>query len=396
MTAIILKPGRERAVLGRHPWIFSGAEARLEGEAGSGETVEVLSSNGEWLARAAYSPHSKIRARIWTWDQDCSVDAQFFERRIQQAAQRREAWIDPSQISAFRLVFAEADNLPGIIVDRYQSTLVVQFLSAGVELHREQILDILYAMPGVDGVYERSDVEVRKLEGLETRTGLCRGTDPGPRMVLEECDLKLIVDIHHGHKTGFYLDQRENRRLIRDLPDKGRMLNCFSYTGAFSAAGLLGGASEVLSIDASADALDLARETIALNGLDSARADFITGDVFQELRTLRDRGMSFDTIILDPPKFAPTAAQVKRASRGYKDINLLAFKLLSPGGRLVTFSCSGGIKRDLFQKIVADAALDAGVDVVIERTLSQPPDHPVGLQFPESRYLKGLVCRTMA
>ncbi|MBN1264389.1 MAG: class I SAM-dependent methyltransferase [Anaerolineales bacterium] len=395
MTDLILKPGRERSVLNRHPWIFSGAVAKLEGDVLSGGTTEVLSSEGEWLARGAYSPHSKIRLRIWTWEQNQLIDEQFFRSRILRAASLRSDWLQKDGVKSYRLFYAESDGLPGLIVDRYQDFLVLQFLSAGPEYWRETILDMLFEIPDVSGIYERSDVEVRKLEGLELRTGLCRGKEPGQDLLLEEGFLKIRVDIKNGHKTGFYLDQREHRRLIHDLPGKGRMLNCFCYTGAFTTAALLGGASEVVSIDSSEDAITLAREHIKLNNLNQDKAHFIVGDVFKELRTLRDKGESFDTIVLDPPKFAPTVSQAKGAARGYKDINLLAFKLLKPGGRLITFSCSGGIHRDLFQKIVADAARDAGVDAVIEKTLSQPADHPISLQFPESRYLKGLVCRVV-
>jgi len=299
------------------------------------------------------------------------------------------------QVNAYRIIFAESDGLPGVIADRYGTTIVVQFLSAGAEFWRETILHALWELKPVDTIYERSDVEVRKLEGLAERTGLCRGADPPQMIELIEEKMVLHVDVICGHKTGFYLDQREHRRMIMELPDKGRMLNCFCYTGAFTVAGMIGGAKECVSIDSSADAVNLAQDHVKLNQLDSSMTEFIVGDVFSELRTMRDRRESFDTIILDPPKFAPTASQAQQAARGYKDINLLAFKLLRPGGRLITFSCSGGISRDLFQKIVAGAARDAAVNGVIERTLCQPADHPISLQFPESRYLKGLVCRVV-
>jgi 23S rRNA (cytosine1962-C5)-methyltransferase len=392
---VILKPGRERSILNRHPWIYSGAVSEIAGNIDPGETAEVFTSNGEWVARGAYSPQSQIRVRIWTWDQDQEIDPDFIKDRIHRSDSLRGDRFKKTPVSAYRLVYAESDGLPGLIVDRYLDFLVVQFLSSGSEYWRESILDILFSLPAISGIYERSDVEVRKLEGLEPRTGLCRGKEPGDRLLLDEGGLKILIDIRTGHKTGFYLDQREHRRLIQDLPNKGRMLNCFCYTGAFSIAALIGGASEVLSIDSSQEAIKLAKEHVQLNNLNSDNAHFIVGDVFKELRTLRDKGEFFDTIVLDPPKFAPTASQAKSAARGYKDINLLAFKLLKPGGRLITFSCSGGIRRELFQKIVADAARDAGVDSVIEKTLSQPADHPISLQFPESRYLKGLVCRVL-
>ncbi len=395
MNQIRLKPGRERSLLNRHPWVFSGAIEKTIGDPAPGETVEIVSSNGEWLAHGAYSPTSSIRARVWSWDRNESIGELFFKRRIQRSSDMRDALFSNKTIDAYRVIFAESDGLPGVIADRYNQTIVVQFLSAGAEFWREVILNSLWEQESVETIYERSDVEVRKLEGLEERTGLCRGMDPPQKIELVEENVVLNVDVRSGHKTGFYLDQRDHRQMIKELPDKGRLLNCFCYTGAFTVAGMIGGAQESISIDSSADAVDLAREHIKLNQLGSSRAEFIVGDVFSELRTMRDRRESFDTIILDPPKFAPTASQVQQAARGYKDINLLAFKLLRPGGRLITFSCSGGISRDLFQKIVADAARDAAVNGVIEKTLSQPADHPISLQFPESRYLKGLVCRVV-
>lgn len=409
MTALTLKPGREKSLLRHHPWIFSGAVASVDGNAGLGETVDILSAKGEFLAKAAYSPHSSIRARAWSW-LDAAIDTAFLKTKLDAAIKKRltterteslekaqknsvNSVFSVVKTNAQRLVHAESDGIPGLIVDRYgDDLLVIQVLTAGAEYWRETIADLLVDLTGIPNIYERSDVDVRSLEGLEPRTGILRGTLP-ENVTIEEHSIKFKVDIINGHKTGFYLDQRENRHLVGQLAKNRDVLNCFCYTGGFSIHAAAGGARSVLSIDASGDALKLGAENVALNGQLSEIHEWLEGDVFKELRTFRDSRKSFDLIILDPPKFAPTKAQVKRAARGYKDINLLAFKLLRPGGILVTFSCSGGIDMPLFQKIVADAALDAGVDAQIVQKLGQGADHPTALNFPEGEYLKGLVCR---
>lgn len=397
--SIILKPGREKSLLRRHPWIFSGAIHHMDEEpalrqaqgSASGSTVDLLSFNGEFLARAAFSPHSQIRARVWTFD-DEPVDKEFFRKKIQSAIRSRDTWHLERDTDATRLIYAESDYLPGLIVDRYTDVLIMQSLTAGSEFWKETIADILVEETSVKNIYERSDADVRELEGLPPITGFLRGTIPESRITIHEHDLKFFVNFSEGHKTGFYLDQRTNRLRVRELAKDRDVLDCFSYTGGFSAYALSGGAKSVLSVDSSADALELCKENIALNDLSATRHATLEGDVFQLLRKFRDEARSFDMIILDPPKFAPTAAQTEKAARGYKDINLLAFKLLRPGGVLVTFSCSGGVDAGLFQKIVAGAALDAGVDAQIIEHLSQAADHPVSLHFPEGTYLKGLVC----
>ncbi len=392
MNSLILKAGREKSVLNRHPWIFSGAVARVDGAPASGETVCVRSSQREALGWAAYSPDSQIRARMWSWRPEESIDADFLRGRLRQSLALRSAFFPSEDTNAVRLVHAELDGLPGLIVDRYGDVLVVQCLTAGVELWRETLADLLVELTGVQTIYERSDVDVRKLEGLPERTGMLRGECPEEKLAITENGLRFWVDVKRGHKTGFYLDQRDNRELLRRASRDREALNCFAYTGGFAVYALAGGARSVLSVDTSAGALALGEENLALNGLPAERAEWLEGDVFQVLRALRDRARSFDLIVLDPPKFAPTLAQAEKAARGYKDINLLAFKLLRPGGLLFTFSCSGGISRDLFQKIVAGAALDAGVDARMHTWLSQAADHPVALNFPEGAYLKGLVC----
>ena len=394
MHRVVLKPGKEKSLARRHPWVFSGAIARADESIAPGETVQLRAADGHFLALAAWSPKSQIRARVWSFDETGQVDAAFFARRIKHALQRRPAH-PPG--TAMRLIHGESDSLPGLIVDRYADTLVAQFLSTGTDKWRDVIADALIDSTGLKHLYERSDADVRQLEGLPPHSGPLRGT-PATKVGIEEHGIDLTVDIAHGHKTGFYLDQSANRRIVRDLAAARpgiEALNCFCYTGAFSLGLLRGGASKVLSIDSSGPALDIARKNVEANGFEAGRAEWREADVFSALRELRDAGRTFDLIILDPPKFAPTPASVERAARAYKDINLLGFKLLKPGGHLVTFSCSGGVNADLFQKIVAGAALDAGVDAVIEQRLAGAIDHPVRLAFPEGEYLKGLILRKL-
>lgn len=395
MPDLLLKPGREKSLLRHHPWIFSGAVAKQKGAVKPGETVEVISDQGDFLAKAAYNPMSQIVGRVWTWSDAENVNPDLLEKLLRLSIEARKSTCpDIPQEGALRLVYAESDRLPGLIVDRYADTLVVQFLSAGAEFWRETILDLLVKLTGITSIYERSDVDVRKLEGLPERSGLARGAEPPERTVIVENSLRFNIDVRMGHKTGFYLDQRNNRVKIREMVRDKDVLDCFCYTGGFSINAMHGGAKSVLSIDSSADALERARENLSMNMPgENERITWQEGDVFQVLRGLRDRNTKFDLVILDPPKFAPTAAQVERAARGYKDINLLGLKLLRPGGVLITFSCSGGVSEDLFQKIVAGAALDGGVQAQILERLTQSPDHPVALNFPEGAYLKGLVIR---
>jgi 23S rRNA (cytosine1962-C5)-methyltransferase len=395
-ATLLVKPGREKSLLRRHPWVFSGSVSAVQGEPSSGETVDIRDTRGRFLARAAYSPHSQIRARVWTWDEAEQVDESFFRRRLQQSLSARQALLNPLPDGAMRLVHAESDCIPGLIVDRYARTLVIQFLSAGPEYWRDLLADLCLELTGLEYLFERSDTDARRLEGLADHNGPLRGGVPADTNIIQENGLLYQVDILHGHKTGFYLDQRLNRARVRDLSGDRDVLDCFSYTGGFTISALAGGASSVLSVDASEPALLQLEHNLALNQLPLERSETIDGDVFQLLRGFRDRGRNFDMIVLDPPKFAQSASQVQHAARGYKDINLLAFKLLRPGGLLVTFSCSGAISEDLFQKIVAGAALDAGVHAQIMERLSQSPDHPVALNFPEGAYLKGFVIRVEA
>jgi 23S rRNA (cytosine1962-C5)-methyltransferase len=388
---IRLKPGREKSLRRRHPWIFSGAVDEVAGAPKAGDTVEVRDAAGKALASAAYSPASQIRARVWSFDASREIDADFLRGRLQRALRLREALEAGRHTNALRLVHAESDGLPGLVVDRYADVLVAQFLSVGAERWREAILDALLEATGAEAIFERSDAEVRLLEGLEPRAGFARGNRAASRCPIIEYGLNFRVDVAQGQKTGFFLDQRENRNRVRALAHGRRVLDAFCYTGGFSIAALAGGAERVTAIESSGPALEVARENLAANPLDAARVDFVQADVFAHLRALRDRGESFDLAVLDPPKFAPTAAQARNAARAYKDINLLAFKLLAPGGLLATFSCSGGVPAELFQSIVAGAALDAGVEAKIIERFSAAPDHPVALEFPEGEYLKGLL-----
>jgi len=391
MARLILKPGREKSLLRRHPWIFSGAVHRIAGDPGLGETIEVRASTGAFMAWAAYSPASQITARVWDFVESTQIDRGFFRTRLQRAIEMRSAVLSPGPAHAMRLVHGESDGLPGIVVDRYASTVVIQLSSAGGYHWRDTLVGLLVEITKAQTVFERSDSEVLQLEGLALGVGLRHGTPLAGAIKFEENGLQLLADVEYGHKTGFYLDQRDNRSLLRTLVAGRAVLDCFCYTGGFTLSALAAGAASVLAIDSSADSLAAARTHLELNRLSGA--ELLEGNVFQVLRRLRDQARSFDVVVLDPPKFAPTAALAERAARGYKDINLYAFKLLKPGGLLLTFSCSGGLSRELFQKIVADAAIDAGVDAQILRWLGAASDHPVALGFPEGEYLKGLLCR---
>ena len=410
MATLTLHPGKEKSVLRCHPWLFSGAVAQLEGRARPGDTVDVVSHAGRALARAAWSPASQIRARVWSFDPEEVIDHAFFKRRVAAAVARRAALPELAGLQGLRLIHAESDGLPGVIADRYGDTVVLQLTTAGADKWRAAIADSLHKATGCARIYERSDVEMRKLEGLQPVTGWILDSllPPGgaqlaneaggerESLVIEENGVRMTVDIVAGHKTGFYLDQRDNRRRVADLAHGRRVLNCFCYTGGFSLQALAGGAREVLSVDSSGPALAIAQGNLALNPqLDASRAIWLEADVFTGLRTLRAAGERYDLIILDPPKFAHTAAHADRAARAYKDINLHALQLLAQGGLLMTYSCSGGVSAELFQKIVAGAALDAGASTQMRARIVQrlqgTADHPVDLAFPEGDYLKGLL-----
>ena len=390
MHTVIIKVRRDHSLRRRHPWVFSGAIARVIGRPEPGETVALFTADGQPLGLGAYSPASQIRVRLWDADEKCSIDAEFFRRRIARAATRRQGCPRLQQTDAYRLINAESDGLPGLIVDRYADFAVCQFLAAGVEAWKPDIVAALRQEIPLSGIFERSDPEVRGKEGLPPATGNLWGETPPQPIVIREGPLSFEVDVHNGHKTGFYLDQRENRRLLAAYASDAEVLNAFSYTGAFGLWALFGGARNVTHVDSAAEALAAAGRHTRLNGFETQRVTLIQADVFQQLRRYRDEGRRFDLIVLDPPKFAASISQVSRAARGYKDINLLAFKLLRPAGRLFTFSCSGHMERNLFQKIVSDAALDAERSACVLHHLGQAPDHPVALNFPEGEYLKGM------
>lgn len=389
MKTLRLKPGKERSLQRRHPWIFDSAIAKGSGDAG--ETVRVEASDGQFLAWAFTSPASKISARVWSFEESQRIDASFFIAKVQASTKARSRFDIKSD--GQRLIHGESDGLPGLIVDQYGDTLVAQFLSTGAERWKTVLTDALLATTGLTKLYERSDTNARKLEGLESAAGWLRGDGP-VELTLREHGWQLSLDIATGHKTGFYLDQRDSRQKFAEHAQRlgfERVLNCFCYTGGFTVAALAGGAAHVTSIDSSGPALERAAANVALNGFAPERATFLDADVNASLRGFLEAGRTFDAIVLDPPKFAPTAAHAERAARAYKDINRLAFKLLEPGGVLFTYSCSGGISADLFHKIIASAGADAGVDGFITERLGGAPDHPMTLEFPEGEYLKGLI-----
>ena len=393
MAKVLLKRGREKPVLNRHPWIFSGAIKCIEGEVADGDVVEVADYQRRFLARGYLNRRSQITVRLLSWDEGEVIGRDFWRRQLERAVASRQALADDPSTDAYRLVNAESDLLPGLILDRYGDYLVAQFLTLGIERWKAELISLLADLLKPRSIYERSDVEVRKKEGLAQVCGLLHGEEPPDLMEMTENGYRFWVDIKTGHKTGFYLDQRENRqKLTRYCRDK-EVLNCFAYTGAFAVYAAAAGAGRITNVESSAEALELARRNMALNGFADRDDEYVAGDVFQVLRGYRDQGRTFDLIILDPPKFAYSQHQVESACRGYKDINLLAMQIMAPGGILFTFSCSGLVSPGLFQKVLFGASVDARRDVQIIEKLSQAADHPVLLTFPESEYLKGFVCR---
>lgn len=392
MQSVTLKKSADSFIKRKHPWIFSGAIEKVEGNPTNGQTVQIFTSNKNAIGFGSFSPSSQIRVRIWSFDPEEIIDLDFFRMKISAASELRNQVVDISQTNVYRIINAESDGLPGIIIDRYSDYLVCQFLTSGAEFYKKMIVEILDEIIKPSGIYERSDVEVRTKEGLQPAKGLLRGKNPDDLIEVKENELKFLVNIKEGHKTGFYIDQRDNRKLVSEFSKGKKVLNCFSYTGGFSVYALASGAKKVTQIESSASAIELSSKNFELNNLNSSLVENINGDVFEVLRKFRDERKTFDLIILDPPKFAESAAQIQKAARGYKDINLLAMKLLNPGGVLFSFSCSGHISQELFQKIVSDAALDSGREVKFIKQLTQSADHPVALNFPEGLYLKGLVC----
>lgn len=395
-ASIYLAKGREKSVIRRHPWIFSRGIDKVEGNPQLGETVDVLAHDGKWLAKAAYSPESQIRARVWSFEKQ-DINKAFFVKRLQDAQLLRQEVIERDGLTGYRLIAAESDGMPGVTIDRYQNFFVCQLLSAGAEHQKQNIVDALVEVFPDCNVYERSDVAVRKKEGLKETTGVLHGEMPPKSVVIEENGVKISVDIVGGHKTGFYLDQRDSRQQAMKYVKDKEVLNCFSYTGGFGLYALKGGAKRVINADVSQLALDTAKFNAELNEFDISkkRAVFLNADVFKLLREYRDQGTQFDVVIMDPPKFAESKAQLNGACRGYKDINMLAMQILKPGGTLLTYSCSGLMDQVLFQKIIADAAVDAGRSVKFVERFEQAADHPTDTAYPEGFYLKGFACKVL-
>ncbi|MDX1614299.1 MAG: class I SAM-dependent methyltransferase [Candidatus Promineifilaceae bacterium] len=397
-ATLVLKPGREKPVLNRHPWVFSGSIRHIRsGDPDPGDLVTITAHDGRFLARAYYNPQSQITARILTWDPDEALDADFWHARLDQARRLRSLLELEPKTNAYRLVNGEADGVPGLIVDRYGDFLVLQALTLGIDVRKRMLIETAAALFQPIGIVERSDVSVRKKEGLDEVRGLVWGVDPPDSVTVRENDHLFEVDLMRGHKTGLYLDQRQNRNKVcqPNLVRGRKILNVFSYTGGFAVYAAVSGAAQIINIDESATSIDMARKNLALNATNRQQDKYLTGDAFTLLREFRDTGQSFDMVILDPPKFAHSRRDVEAACRGYKDLNWLALRLLRPDGLLATFSCSGRVSADLFQKVVFSAAVDADRHVQIVQQLSQAADHPVSLTFPESAYLKGFLCRVI-
>jgi 23S rRNA (cytosine1962-C5)-methyltransferase len=390
-ATVILQPEREKSLLRHHPWVFEGAVAKVTGRCRAGDTVDVLSSQGTWLARGAYSPSSQIRVRIWTFNRNEAVDNAFFCRKIASALALKQNIMAMANTNACRLIAAESDGLPGVTIDLYDKVAVLQLLSAGADKQREKITWALQKCLPDTKMFERSDVDVRKKEGLEPLIQPLSDDVP-EEIAIKEDNINILVNIKTGHKTGFYLDQRDNRAAAARYAKDKSVLNCFSYTGTFACHALKGGARHVTNVDVSQPALDLAAQHLEINDFNADLATHVKGDVFNVLREYHNDNQQFDMVILDPPKFVDSKASLNRACRGYKDINMYGIHAVKPGGILLTFSCSGLMPTDLFQKIVADAALDAGRSVKILERLSQAPCHPVSSNFPEGYYLKGFIC----
>ncbi|WP_282177376.1 class I SAM-dependent methyltransferase [Vibrio nereis] len=394
--AIYLVKGREKSLRRKHPWVFSRGISKVEGEPALGETVDIFTHDGKWLAKAAYSPNSQIRARVWSFNKE-DINKAFFVKRIQGAQLLREDIIERDSLTGYRLIAAESDGLPGITIDKYQDFLVCQLLSAGAEFHKQTLVEALLEVFPECNIYERSDVAVRKKEGLEETMGILHGEEPPKSVVIEENGVKISVDIVGGHKTGFYLDQRDSRlQSMKYVKDK-EVLNCFSYTGGFGLYALKGGAKRVINADVSQPALDTAKFNAELNEFDISkkRAVFLNADVFKLLREYRDQGTKFDVVIMDPPKFVSSKNNLTSGANGYKDINMLAMQILKPGGTLLTYSCSGLMSADLFQKVIADAAVDSGRQVKFIERFEQASDHPTDSAYPEGFYLKGFACKVL-
>ncbi len=395
MNAVYIKKDKEKPVRHHHPWLFKSSVERISGKPEAGEVVEVLDSEGKFLARAFYNPASQICLRLLEWREDVLIDENWWRNKLSASIERRKKFFLNNRTNAFRLVFSESDWIPGLIADFYNGFIVIQVLSSGIDRIKDTIIQILISLIKPKGIYEKSDEEINRLEGLEGGGGLLYGEDPPEFIEIQENGNKFLVSVKEGQKTGFFLDQRYNREVVADISEEKDVLDCFCYTGGFTINALKSGAKKVTSIDSSENALKILKTNLQINNLSNLNSSIIEGDVFQILRKYRDNGRMFDVVILDPPKLAPTRQFLNKALRAYKDMNLLAMKILKPEGILATFSCSGGVSLDIFKTVIGWSSIDAGRDVQIERILSQDEDHPIRTSYPESEYLKGIICRVI-
>lgn len=393
MYQVRLKRGKEKAVRQLHPWVFSGAIESVKGKPSNGDIVTLTDHEGKFMGYGFYNNQSRVAVRLLEWDENKAVDEGWWRNRIRKAVEARSELLSSSETNTCRLIFSEADFLPGLIVDKYNDFLSVQLLSSGIDNIKEILLDELRKLLNPSGIFDRSDTSSRSHEGLDASFGKLYGIDPPEFITIKENNIKYNVNIAEGQKSGFYCDQRDNRKLVAQYAKDKRVLDCFCYSGGFTLNALKNGASEVISLDSSALALDTLKQNIILNDMDKIHHQSIQSDVNKQLRVFRENDQKFDLIILDPPKYAPSRSALTKASRAYKDLNRLAMSLLNEGGLLATFSCSGAVDIASFKQILAWAALDAGKEVQFIHQFSQPEDHPVRSSFPEGEYLKGLLCR---
>lgn len=395
MVEIKLKKGKEKAVLQRHPWVFSGALEKIKGSLENGDVVKVLNASNDFLAYGYFNDQSRVAIRLLEWDENVTINEAWYEEKITQAIAARAHLLTSKDTNAYRLIFSEADFLPGLIVDKYADFLSVQILSTGIEKAKSTIIEILVKALQPKGIFDRSDATARTHEGITAENGLLWGETPAAFIAVKENGITYHINIAEGQKSGFYCDQRDNRQILASYANGKSVLDCFSYSGGFSLNALKQGASEVTSVDSSALAIETLKQNIELNKFKSKNSTAIQSDVNKQLRAFKEDGKKFDIVVLDPPKYAPSRSALDRAARAYKDLNRLGMLLLESGGLLATFSCSGAVDIDTFKQIIAWAALDAGKEVQIIRQFSQPEDHPIRISFPEGEYLKGLLLRVL-
>jgi 23S rRNA (cytosine1962-C5)-methyltransferase len=394
MIDVILKKGKEKAAILRHPWIFSGAIEKIKGKPENGELVSVISANKEFLAYAYYNDQSRVALRLLEWDENTTIDQDWYAQKLKNAIAAR-AHILNEDTNTCRLVFSEADFLPGLIVDQYADFLSLQILSAGMENIKEEIINILRTELNPKGIFDKSDAGARKHENLEPTQGLLWGETPPEFIEVKENGILYHINIADGQKSGFYCDQRDNRLILAEYTKDKTVLDCFCYSGGFTLNSLKQGALQVTSVDSSGLALETLQHNLNLNGFSADQHHSIQSDVNKQLRAFKEEGKLFDVIVLDPPKYAPSRSALDRAARAYKDLNRLGMLLLEKGGILATYSCSGAVDMETFKQIIAWAALDAGREVQIIKQFHQPEDHPVRISFPEGEYLKGLLLRVL-